>query len=369
MIHDNDNNNETGAGAGGDKQTILPEIETLATHHFAPIRDGITIDPEDTGDTRGFGVPDLDNRDWLVRIRARAALVRNPDATINEGLRLLAHSSVEVRAAGAEALGILGVREARTELEDLVRSDPDTIVRCSAANSLGEIGDPAAIPALTAALEREEHRDVVPQLQIARNRLSREHPSFDDTLRDVYSRLDPGAVRRVQVGDRVEALEFTRTDGSQWSWRAGTHPVVLVWVFADWCPVCHTEFHDLIAMRSRFSETSAEIATVECHDLYRCRVMAGLEPKPGYWFGERFSDLSYSTGLWWPHLSDPAGAVGVQFGIDPLAFAVHSEFINRPTTVVIDRNGTVRMLHRGAYWGDRPTIQELLEQAELLDKG
>ena len=49
--------------------------------------------------------------------------------------------------------------------------------------------------------------------------------------------------------------------------------------------------------------------------------------------------------IWWPHLLDRA--VGAQYGVDPLAFAVHAEYINRPSTVIVDPEGIVRF----AYYG------------------
>jgi hypothetical protein len=55
------------------------------------------------------------------------------------------------------------------------------------------------------------------------------------------------------------------------------------------------------------------------------------------------------------------------YGADPLAFAVHAEYINRPTTVIIDKNGVVRLAYRGTFWGDRPTIEQTLEMIETGD--
>lgn len=63
----------------------------------------------------------------------------------------------------------------------------------------------------------------------------------------------------------------------------------------------------------------------------------------------------------WPHLVDRAGAVGVQYDVQPMAFAVHAEFINRPTVAIIDKEGVLRFLYQGTFWGDRPTVPELLE--------
>ena len=58
---------------------------------------------------------------------------------------------------------------------------------------------------------------------------------------------------------------------------------------------------------------------------------------------------------------DAGGAVGATYGVDPMAFVVHSEWINRPSTVIVDKQGIVRLAYHGTYWGDRPTIAQTLE--------
>ena len=49
------------------------------------------------------------------------------------------------------------------------------------------------------------------------------------------------------------------------------------------------------------------------------------------------------------------------YGVDPMAFAVHAEYINRPSTVIVDPGVVVRLAYYGTYWGDRPTIGQTLE--------
>ena len=38
--------------------------------------------------------------------------------------------------------------------------------------------------------------------------------------------------------------------------------VVLIWVFADWCPVCHGEFRDLMKMKEEFEEINTQIFVI-----------------------------------------------------------------------------------------------------------
>ncbi len=118
---------------------------------------------------------------------------------------------------------------------------------------------------------------------------------------------------------------------------------------------------DQSELRKEFEELDVAVATVECHDVYRSRVMAGCEPKPEYWYSQKLPDLSYGERRWWPHLTDFAGALAARLGLDPLAFAVHSEFVNRPATVVIETDGTIAMSYAGTFWVDRPSIADTLE--------
>jgi peroxiredoxin len=174
--------------------------------------------------------------------------------------------------------------------------------------------------------------------------------------------LDEGSFRQIQVGK--PAINFELFDARGRKWRLADSKgktVVLIWIFADWCPVCHGEFHELIELRDQFASENVEVVTVECHDRFRARVMVGEELSPLYWFSKESPQEAYRDKIWWRHLSDPAGAVGAQYGVDPMAFVVHSEWINRPSTIIIDTSGMVRFSYYGTYWGDRPSIRQTLE--------
>lgn len=47
-------------------------------------------------------------------------------------------------------------------------------------------------------------------------------------------------------------------------------------------------FDELIELRAEFETANVTVATVECHDRYRGRVMVGEEVEPEYWFAEEF---------------------------------------------------------------------------------
>lgn len=58
---------------------------------------------------------------------------------------------------------------------------------------------------------------------------------------------------------------------------------------------------------------------------------------------------------------DRAGAVGAEYGVQPMSFTVHAEWINRPSVVIVDREGVVRFAYYGTFWGDRPSVHQLLK--------
>ena len=65
---------------------------------------------------------------------------------------LLADSSAEVRAAAATTVGGMGHVAAAAQLETMVVSDPDPIVRRNAAWALGKLQQPSSKAALAAAV-------------------------------------------------------------------------------------------------------------------------------------------------------------------------------------------------------------------------
>ena len=332
----------------------------VADHSFAPVDNGFTVD----ADTGYDGVSDLESPDWRVRTLAVRDLVRTGQRDPSPVAELLDHENKHTRQVAAMALGILRAAPAVGALSDLLRHDPDPVVRSHAAIALGQIGAPR--DAVAGPLKDEDHTDVRHQCAVALDRFEKDAPVEPDVA-EQFAALDASTFGRVQVGDPAPDFTLEDTEGTDWSLSdaQGESTVVLLWVFADWCPVCHKEFHGLINREERFRDLDVQVATLECHDRYRSRVMTGAEFRPTYWFADKLPGDhphdSYPEGRWWPHLVDRAAAVGLRYGIDPWQFTVHSEYVNRPTTVIIDPEGTVRLAHFGTYWGDRPSIGQILE--------
>jgi len=333
----------------------------VRNHAFHPVREGFTHDRE----LDEHGVADLQDSDGRVRLLAVRDLVRLGEAgaaAIREGLR---DSDPHVRQIAAMALGILEHGPAVEPLRRLLREDGEPWVRSQAAVSLGRIGEERTLSLLEERAEEDPSRDVRHQCRLAAYRIDNGIGAETDII-SAYAGLEESAFGRVEVDEPADNFALLDTGGNTWrlSDHLGERPVVLIWIFADWCPVCHNEFRELIELREAFEQHDVEVVTIEAHDRYRARVMTGQElVEPEYWFAEESPQEVYAERIWWPHLVDPAGAVGARYGVDPLQFAVHSEWINRPTTVIIDEEGVVRFLYRGTYWGDRPSIEKTLEMA------
>ncbi|GAB4191393.1 MAG: hypothetical protein Kow00105_05460 [Phycisphaeraceae bacterium] len=273
----------------------------------------------------------------------------------------LTHTNLQIRYICATALGVLKADSAREALEQSLRGDDQAVVRSQAAVALGQINDRESLPALHDALTTDPSKDVRHQCELSIDQIEKGLGATAELLA-AYRGLDPERFETIRVGEAAPQFTLIDTEGKPHNpvGQRGDGWVVLIWVFADWCPVCHGEFRELIEMRDEFHESSVSVYTIEAHDLYRARVMVGKELDPEYWFAKESFQEAYTQKIWWPHLVDRAGAVGATYGVDPMAFAVHAEYINRPSTIIIDPTGTVRWAYYGTFWGDRPSIGQTL---------
>ena len=341
-------------------------IQRVYEHHFNPLNEdfSLTIDHE----FKKAGIPDLDDKDWQVRLLGVRDLVRAGTNSVDEIVTGLKNSDENVRQVCAMALGILKSEKGIAGLEKLALEDTVAVVRSQAIIALGQIESSGSLSLLNQILEEDPSRDVQHQCELAIDQIEKQMGVGKELL-NAFLSLDETSFKTVRVGEEASDFELQDTEGKVWKLADFRNEkwVVLIWVFADWCPVCHGEFHDLMDMQEEFNEEDIMVFSLETHDMYRGRVMVGKELEPDYWFAKESFKEAYTNRIEWPHLLDRAGAVGARYGIDPLAFAVHAEYINRPTTVIVDKEGIVRFLYRGTYWGDRPTIEQTLEMVRNQD--
>jgi phosphate/sulfate permease/alkyl hydroperoxide reductase subunit AhpC len=339
-------------------------LSRIASHDFHPIRDGFTYDRQ----LNKHGVSNLGDQDWRVRTLAVRDLVRLSSAATPTLVTALEDTNEHVRHVAAMVLGITRATNAVTALENTLRVDSDSVVRSQAAIALGQIGQRSSLAAVQAAQKDDPSKDVRLQAEIAAHAIEHGKAATPE-LERAYAALDESRFNRLRVGQPAPDFQLTDTDGKTWrlSDFRGDKPVVLIWIFAAWCPVCHGEFRELIELRKEFESANIEVATLECHDTFPARVMVGKELEPKYWFSKTSFKDSYTKNIWWPHLVDRAGAVGAEYGVQPMAFTVHAEWINRPSVVIVDKEGVARFAYYGTFWGDRPSIHELLEMVRSGD--
>jgi len=341
-------------------------LERVRSHDFHPLDDdnSMTMDRN----LGVAGIADPGDTDWRVRLLAVRDLVRAGMVhmeLIKEGL---ADQSPHIRQVSAMALGILRAGVVREDLEYVAENDNNTMVRSQAVVSLGQIGSTQSLRLLRQILKEDTSRDVRHQIELSIDQIEKQMGATDKLL-NAYLTLDETEFGSVREGEPAPDFTLEDTEDKEWhlSKLRDQGWVVLIWVFADWCPVCHGEFHELIDMKEEFKQAGVQVFTIEIHDTYRARVMVGKELEPEYWFAKESFIKSYTRQIWWPHLLDRAGAVAARYGADPLAFSVHAEYINRPATFIIDPNGIVRFAYPGTFWGDRPTIEETLKMIVTED--
>ena len=342
------------------KEEIKKIVERLRNHDFHPIKDGFTYDKH----LNTHGVADLNDDDWIVRTYAVRDLVAMGESVAENLVDLLDDTDKHVRHVAAKVLGIFKAGEAVKPLCHTLLNDKHEVVRAQAAVSLWQIGDPKALDAFNEAWYQDDSKDVRHQAELAKHALEK-GISATNHLRKAHEEITENKFNMIEIGKKAPDFALRDTEHNSWQLydHMGNKPMVLIWIFADWCPVCHNEFSELIGMRDEL-EDSIRFVTLECHDTYPARVMVGKEFEPEYWFSDESFYEEYARNIWWPHLSDPAALVGMEYGVQPMAFTVHAEWINRPAVVIIDEEGIVRFTYYGSFWGDRPSIHDIKQMIE-----
>lgn len=222
-------------------------VRRVVEHEFHSIENGFTIEPE-----TGFdGVSDLSNPDWRVRTLAVRDLVRLGRDATPAIVTMLKHGNPHVRQIGAMVLGILRAESASELLGRVLHQDPDQVVRAHAAIALGQIGAPSE--SLSHGAKADESSDVRHQCAVARDRIQKGQV-VEPQMAERFAALEASMFRRVRPGELAPDFALEDTEGCSWrlSDFRGEKTVVLIWIFADWCPVCHNEFHELIEYKTGF---------------------------------------------------------------------------------------------------------------------
>ena len=342
-------------------QAIFSRIKA---HDFHPLNEESSFTFDNSLNTAG--IANLDNEDWKIRLLGVRDLLLLGQNNVEGLIQGLNDDNAQVRYVCAMVLGMLRPELSISPLETFLRQDSSSIVRSQAVISLGQLESEKSLPLLRDRFKTDTSRDVRHQCELAIDQIEKKMGATDQ-LMSAFMELNESSFEILKIGETAPDFELEDTEGMLWNLSDFRKKkwVVLIWVFADWCPVCHGEFNELFNLKTTFERENIQVFTLECHDRYRGRVMVGKELDPEYWFSKKSFKEEYTKRIWWPHLLDRGGSVAAQFGVDPLAFAVHSEYVNRPATIIIDPEGKVRFAYYGTYWGDRPSIKETLEMIQM----
>ena len=96
--------------------------------------------------------------------------------------------------------------------------------------------------------------------------------------------------------------------------------------------------------KADFDRAGAELICILPMDLVRCRSYQKKSAGP------------FTT------LSDPAGRASAIYGA-ARQLIVHNEWVNAPSVFVINSKGMITYAHHGNSWGDRPSADAIVAEA------
>lgn len=152
----------------------------------------------------------------------------------------------------------------------------------------------------------------------------------------------------LDVGEPAPALVLPALEGGTRSLQEMRGKVVLVNIWATWCPPCVKEMPSMQTVYEEYRDRGFDILAVAVDD------EPGVRQADGRIEG-LVSEFVERMGLTFPVVLDPTGGTERQFGTEYL-----------PTTILVDREGRVRAREVGGrFWDQEPyrdMIESLLEE-------
>lgn len=103
---------------------------------------------------------------------------------------------------------------------------------------------------------------------------------------------------------------------------------------------------------AEISDGSAQILAVDPHEVWSAKYLLKET-------GLSTDDLQY------PLLMDPTLTVSATYGV-ATQMRIHTEWSNRPATFIIDQQGIIRFAHPGTSFGDRPKVDDIVNEVRKL---
>lgn len=162
--------------------------------------------------------------------------------------------------------------------------------------------------------------------------------------------LNRGSSIVLEKGQVAPSLELPRLEGGTLSLEELRGKVVLLNIWATWCPPCVKEMPSMQRVYEKHREDGLEIVAVAVDD------EPGIRQPDGRIEG-LVSDFVDRLGLTFPVVVDPTGETERRFGTDYL-----------PTTYLIDREGRIRVTEVGGrFWDEEPFIDMVISLLEEED--
>lgn len=151
--------------------------------------------------------------------------------------------------------------------------------------------------------------------------------------------MNRGSGHRLERGDRAPRVELPLLDGGVATLEELQGKVVMVNIWATWCPPCVREMPAMQRVYDQYRDEGLEILAIAVDD------RPGVRQPNGRVEGivSQFVD---ELGLTFPVALDPTGDTERRFGTEYL-----------PTTLLIDREGYIRVKEVGGrFWDQEPFI-------------
>ena len=305
---------------------------------------------------RDWGQPSGDDRAiapgaWKARMTALCGLAKLGPAVIPVLLDALDAESDEVRDLAAQASGYFGDRSILDRLKRTIREDPSAVVRVYASIAIGSIAGDLPQELARDILRHDPHAVVRARLELA---LSRGEPIGDHTTRDRLASYDLALMDTARVG--AAAPDFVLSDLSGKPCRLsdfrGKKSVALVFIYGAPCMFCTGHLANMRSKLDEFEALGTKVLVVEANEPYRVRATA------------RAASIPAQGDPRLPILFDSAHTVAATYGV---AMQMnHVEWLNRPSTFLIDRQGIIRKAFLAKSPDDRPSSADLVNEVRAM---
>jgi peroxiredoxin len=288
---------------------------------------------------------------WKTRMLAlHAAVVSGPDS-IGPLVQALESGTPPQRIFAAQALGFLGADAPLEPLLKAAQSDDDPCVRLHAVDSLGRRGDSNTTVDWQSLRTKESSDDVRTHIAYA---VERGEQGFGADELAKLRAWDPATIDTAVVGQQAPDFELASATGEtiRLSDFRGKHPVVLVFVYGDTCPVCHRHLAELRRGLDQLKDLDAVLLAVDPHEIWAAKALL------------RETGLS-TDDLQYPLLLDPTLTTSAAYGV-AMQERIHTDVSDRPATFVIDRDGVLCYARRAETIPDRPTANEVVAELQKL---